>query len=476
MKTSMVKQALALIACAGMLASANLSGNPSESLAAQTSKDFTAVAKSSIPSVVAIQVKQQPKASSSVFNWDSSNDDLYQFFFGIPNPNGQSQSQPIMGQASGFVISPEGHILTNSHVVQDMSEIKVIFNDGREFPAKVVGQDPNTDVAVIKIDDSEEKLPSLPLGNSDNLEIGQWAIAIGNPFGLQATLTVGVISAKSRNNLDLANIEDFIQTDAAINRGNSGGPLLNLDGEVIGMNTAIVSNMSSGGYVGIGFAIPSNILKHVSNQIIKTGKVTRGFIGVALQNIDQNLAHSFGLKQTEGALVADVTKGSPADKAGIRQGDIIDKYNKQPVMNISALRNSIALNTPGTQIVLTILRSGKTLEIPLEIGAFPDSSSTQPAMMTGNKLGFDVQELTPETARTLGIKDEKGVVISKVDANSPAAMAGLKKGTLITSINQQKVENVDQFYEALKASPPNKPVLLLVKQGDHTRFISIKAN
>jgi serine protease Do len=465
------RQALALGVCAGMITNGSLCEAASDGLAQQAAKDFTAVAKEAIPAVVSIQVKVSRSADDHPGE-GSSNDDLFQFFFGYPSQKNQSsQHESVIGQASGFIISPDGLILTNRHVVHDATEIEVVLNDGREFPAKVIGEDPNTDVAVIKID--ANSLPYLKLANSDKLEIGQWAIAIGTPFGLQATLTVGVISATGRNNLDLANIEDFIQTDAAINRGNSGGPLLDLDGNVVGMNTAIVSNMDSGGYMGIGFSIPSSILKHVSDQLIKFGRVSRGFIGVTLQAIDQNLAHAFSLKHTEGALVADVTKGSPAEKAGIKQGDVIEKYNNQSIANISALRNSIALNTPGTKISLSILRNGRIMEIPMEIGVFP-SSTPQPVVVTGNKLGFEVQDLTPDVARNLNVSDEKGVVISKVDPNSLAGWAGLKKGAVITGINQQKIANVDEFNAILKTAPANKPVLLLVKQGDITRFISLR--
>jgi serine protease Do len=440
----------------------------------QISNDFTAVAKKAIPPVVSIKVKSVEEKNQSISDdsMDSFGDDfLRQFFFGIPRQN--TPPQPTLGQASGFLVSPEGYILTNAHVVNNATEITVTLTDGREFAGKIIGQDPSTDVAVIKIDG--EKLPFLELADSEDLEVGQWAIAVGNPLGLQASLTVGVVSAKSRNNLDLANVEDFIQTDAAINRGNSGGPLLDIQGNVLGMNTAIVSNAGTGGYMGIGFAIPSNILKNVMDQIIQTGSVERGFMGVILQGIDKDLAQAFGVPQGKGALIAEVSKGSPAEKAGIKQGDIIQNYNKIPVQNIGALRNAVALLKPGTPITLTILREGKSMDISVEIGSYP-RSTPKAASLSGNQLGFEVQDLTPETAKTLGIKEEAGVVITKVEPGSVAAWAGLKKGTLILSINQAKVSDVNQFHTALENLPPGKPVILLVKQGDITRFLSLKVN
>lgn len=461
---------VAFCTCITMVYGSYLSSLPSDSLAQQTSKDFTAVAKSAIPAVVSIQVKSSGKSSGFQFDSDEENpfgDELFRFFF---SPKGQSQTpRASVGQASGFIIKPDGYVLTNSHVVQDASEIKVILNDGREFVGKLVGNDSNTDVALVKIDAKD--LPYLQLGNSDDVEIGQWDIAIGTPFGLQATLTVGVVSAKGRNNLELANIEDFIQTDAAINRGNSGGPLLNLDGKVIGMNTAIVSNSGSG-YMGIGFAIPSNILKHITEQLISGGAVTRGFIGVTLQNVDQDLAHAFGLKQVGGAVIADLSKGSPAEIAGVKQGDIIQFYNKIPVTNIAMLRNAIALMSPGSKIVLSILRNGSPLEIPIVIGAYP-ANSPQTALSNKNKFGFEVQAMTKEQTQSLG--GEEGVVISKIEAGSPAAWAGLKKGAIILGVNQKKISSVEQFNTLIRETAASKPVLFLIKQGDSMRFVSIRA-
>lgn len=444
--------------------------------------DFTKVAKEAIPAVVTINVKINSKQKGSFLNpWGFSEDDLrdtfgsdfFKRFFKIPKEDLEETAK-----ASGFVVSPDGHILTNSHVVKDASSITVSLNDGREFTGTLLGQDPNTDVALIKIDAKD--LPFLTLGNSDQLQVGEWAIAIGNPLGLQASLTVGVISATGRNGLDLARIEDFIQTDAAINRGNSGGPLMTIDGKVAGMNTAIVTNMGSGGYIGIGFAIPSNILKHVMDELIATGKVSRGFVGVMLQQMDQNLAKAFNLDKAEGALVTEINKGSPAEKSGLKQGDIIIKYNKHPVTQIGAFRNAIALMKPGQRINLTVLREGKTIELPIEIGNFPGDeeheakSTTELKETKENIYGFSVQELNAELARSLGLRSEdKGVVISNVKPGTPAAWAGMKPGIIILAANQKKVESLADFNTALEASEKGRPLLLLIKQGDATRFVSL---
>lgn len=467
------KQALIVCASATMIVSGHQQLIAAESLAQQASKDFTTVAKKAIPAVVSIQVKSQSKGNASHKEQFEDSDDLFgddflQRFFSLPK---RESSQPSFGQASGFIISADGLILTNSHVVKDAFEIQVTLNDGREFSGKIMGQDPNTDIALVKIEAAQ--LPYLQLGNSDNLEIGEWVIAIGNTLGLQATLTVGVVSAKGRSNLALANVEDFIQTDAAINRGNSGGPLLNLSGEVIGMNTAIATSSGSGGYVGIGFAIPSNLIKHIMEELLATGTVTRGYIGVTLQPIDQDLAQALDLKQLGGALVANVAKDSPAEKAGLKQGDVIQSYNKLPVANIASLRNAIVLMPPGKKVNLTILRNGTTMDVAVEVGAYPTTPTQTPAT-SGNQFGFEVQELTPDLAKALGVSDEKGVVINHVEANSPAAWAGLKKGILILAVNRKEIHSIEEFNKALQDTPKDRPVLLLVKQGDMIRFISLR--
>jgi serine protease Do len=444
-----------------------------EQAAASIDNDYTHIAKVAIPAVVWIKVKGTNK---SAFGDESDdpfgffNDDFFEQFFNRQR-KGRLEPQPIIGQGSGFIVSPDGEILTNGHVVKDMSEIKVILNDGKEYDAKVIGIDTSTDIALIKIDAKD--LPYLQLGNSDNLEVGQRVAAIGNPLGLQASMTTGIVSAKGRNNLDLSHIEDYIQTDAAINRGNSGGPLLDMKAKVIGMNTAIVTNMATGGYMGIGFAIPSNLLKAVMEDLKTSGSFQRGYLGVVLQQVDEDLAQAFNLNKAKGALIAEVNKDSPAEKGGLKQGDFILKYNNIDVTNIAALRNAIALMKPGTQVTLSLLRQGMPKDIKVEVGTFPTSQPVA-ATVKENKLGIEVENLTGDIANKLGYSNDKGVVVNKVDGKGPGAWAGIKKGALILEVNQKKVSNVEEFNTALQATPEGKPVLFLIKQDNTTRYISFK--
>ena len=443
--------------------------------AEEVSRDFSSVAKRAIPSVVSIQVKAAtpPRGAPHSFEQDDPfapfNDDFFSYFFRAPRRRAVPHQEPhAVSQASGFIVSKDGYVLTNNHVVEGGGQLTVMLNDGREFHAAVIGQDPNTDLAVIKIDG--DNFPYLPLGNSETLQVGQWVVAIGTPLGLQASLTVGVVSAKGRSNLDIAHIEDFIQTDAAINRGNSGGPLLNLEGEVVGINTAIVSNM--GGYMGIGFAIPSNIAQHVMDALIKEGSISRGFLGITLQAVNQDLAQAFDLKKVEGALVTEVVAGSPAERGGLKQGDIILSYNDHPIPTISTLRNAISLMKPGTAITLQVLRDGTTHSVTVDVSLHPDSQVTDSS--GDNRFGIEVESITTEIAKNLGLIDDSGVIVSRVKANSPAAWVGIKRGALIIEINKQKVASAQEFYQYLRSAAPNKPIVLLIKQDEMTRYVSLK--
>lgn len=441
----------------------------------QASQDFIEVGKIAIPAVVFIQVRGTPsKNNNGFYPYESpyDEDDLFGKFFGIPSVKIPNQME--ITQASGFLVSPDGYILTNHHVVKGHAgaNITVRLNDGREFPGKVVGTDESTEVALLKID--AQNLPYVKLGNSDDLQVGQWVVAIGTPLGLQASLTVGVVSAKGRSNLDIARIEDFIQTDAALNRGNSGGPLLNLKGEVVGINTAIATNLAEG-YMGIGFAIPSNIAKMVMDQIRTNGTIKRGYIGVGLQDIDSNLAQSFDLSKVEGALVIEVVKDSPADKAGLKQGDIILKFNQKPVENMGSLRSFVAMQKPGTKITLSIWRDKKMQDIPVEIGtlneAIESDSNSNPV---NNSLGIEVQTLTSEFAKSVHMQDQSGVIVTKVDPTSPAAFVGIKKGAVILSVNNQKITSKEEYQKNLDATPKGKPVLLLIRQGNVLRYVAVE--
>ncbi len=432
------------------------------------SKMFTSVAKKSIPGVVFIKVEGSDESSDEERNYmDPYSDDLFQRFFGTPMK--PQRRQPQTSQGSGFFVSADGYIMTNAHVVAGASKITISFDGGKELEATLVGTDAPTDVAIIKVEGSN--FPYLALGNSDEMDIGEWVVAIGSPFQLEATLTVGVVSAKGRQNLQITDFEDFIQTDAAINPGNSGGPLLNLNGEVIGMNTAIVSK--SGGYMGIGFAIPSNMAKSIMNQIIDKGAVTRGFLGVSLQPVDKDIADAFHLDKIEGALVSEVVKDSPADKAGIKQGDIIIEYDGAPVKTLGCFRNNISFTEPGSVVKLKVIRKGQIIPIDVKLGTSTESLTA--AGVAVQKLGIEVQSLSPELRKQLGYsKGEEGIVITKVKPGSPAALAGIRPGFLILAINHKKVSTLAELDEAACMPDSRNRVLLLVKQGSITRFYSIK--
>jgi serine protease Do len=354
-------------------------------------------------------------------------------------------------------------------VVGEADTITVRLADERDFKAKVIGTDPQSDVALIKIE--ADNLPVLPLGNSDKLEVGEWVIAIGSPFELNQTVTVGVVSAKGRNRIGINDYENFIQTDAAINPGNSGGPLLNIHGEAIGMNTAIFSR--SGGYMGIGFAIPINMAKSIQQQLQKQGKVTRGWLGVVIQDMDEDLAKSFGLEKARGALISEVADKSPAAEAGLRQGDVIVEMDGTAVTDVSTLRNKVAMIAPGTKIDLLVIREGAKKTVEITIGE-------QPAELAKNgsngdeslqNMGLTLQNLTQELADQLGYSPEQGVLIAEVEAGSPAEQAGLKPGQLIEEVNKQRVHNLKDLRKVLEGVKADAKVLLYVRAGEYSQYI-----
>jgi len=449
----------------------------------QSGKAFSYVAKKVSPAVVFIQVektvKNQPMEFSSPFGKGGPfGDDFLKHFFGPSFPGQQrqfqvpQQQQRIVGQGSGFIISKDGYILTNNHVVSDADKVTVKLEDGREFIAKTIGTDPHTDVAVIKID--AKNLPVIPLGDSDKLEVGEWVVAIGNPFGLSHTLTVGVVSAKGRSSVGLADYENFIQTDAAINPGNSGGPLVDLDGRVIGMNTAIFSR--SGGYMGIGFAIPINMIKAVKKQLVKAGRVIRGYLGIVIQNMTPELAKSFGLDDHKGILVAQVSENSPAEKAGLKQGDVIVEFDGKTVEKVSPFRNNVAFKKPGSKQKITILRNGKQKTLSVTIGELPDdefSASGEPTQSL-NKLGLTVQTLTTDLAKQFGLQDTKGVLVTQVTPDTIADMAGIKAGAVILEVNRKSVSNAEEFKKIVAQSLKKGSVLLLIKEGRYSRYVVLK--
>ena len=390
----------------------------------------------------------------------------------IPKPpQGEYKSQSL---GSGVIVRTDGnvgYILTNNHVVADMDELKVILVDKREFDAEIVGTDEQTDLAVIKIEG--DNLTTAKMGDSNEIKPGQWAIAVGNPFGLTSTVSVGVISAIGRSGVGIANYENFIQTDAAINPGNSGGPLVNIKGEVIGINTAIFTR--TGGYQGIGFAIPVNMAKAVLRDLIATGRVTRGWLGVVIQDLDASLASQFGVDAVEGVLISDVQDGSPAKEAGFEVGDIVIEFNDRKMADINELRNTVAQTKVGKETKVKVLRKGKEKMLTVKIGEQPSDLFASTSLSTGNSLGMTIQDLTEELAGSMGYDGESGVLVSSVEPGSPAAQAEVKEGDLIKEVNRGKIADATEFKQALKASGKGNDILLLIRRGMHTRFVIIKS-
>jgi serine protease Do len=441
----------------------------------RSAKAFTSVVKEAKPAVVHVQVEKTVTANSYGQDNEFFNNPFFERFFGPQHRGPQQQRrQKQQGQGSGFIISKDGYILTNNHVVENADKITVTLPNEEEMEAKLIGTDPQSDVALIKIDNGND-LPVIPFGDSDALEVGEWVIAIGNPFGLNQTVTVGVVSAKGRSRVGINEYENFIQTDAAINPGNSGGPLLNIYGEVVGINSALFSR--TGGYMGIGFAIPINMVKAIEDQLHKHGKVTRGWLGVGIQDVDENLAKSFGLDEAQGILVSGVQKDSPADKGGLKQGDVILKLNGIVLKDVNDLRNRIALIIPQTKADLQVIRDGKSKTFDIVIGEQP-SDFGRTGQLNKHSLedfGLSFQELTPEIAEQLGYKDEEGILVSDVVPDSAAAEAGLKPGHLIQEINKQTVQNLKDMEKIIKNAENPKRLLLRVRSGDYSQYVVLVA-
>ena len=454
----------------------------------ETGKAFSSVARAVSPSVVFIQV--EATTDNSAGNRFSSpnggewpfDDDLFKRFFGdqfrgMPKPRAPQGQRHSVSQGSGFIFSikdglfsEKSYILTNNHVVENADNIHIKLQDGREFDASIVGTDPQSDVAVLEIKTADVK--ALSLGDSSKLEVGEWVVAIGNPFGLSHTLTVGVVSAKGRTSLGINDYENFIQTDAAINPGNSGGPLVNLDGEVIGINTAIFSR--SGGYMGVGFAIPINMAKAIASQLIEHGDVTRGYLGIVIQQLTPDLVKSFGLEQNKGILVAQVSDDSPAAKAGLKQGDVIVAFKGKPVSDVGNFRNRVSLTAPDSKAQLSVIRDGKEQTITVTIGKLSDDKLVaQSSAQSAEELGMAVQTLTPQLAEQFNTQAGEGVVVTQVKPRSIAAMAGIIPGTVIMQVNRKPVSTANEFRRAVKSSK-NKQVLLLLRKGDMQQYIVLR--
>lgn len=440
------------------------------------SKAFEQVAATTTPSVVNIKATKKAKANSNRPQMPRLPDPFFDFFGeDFLERHGGGDPVPQEGLGTGVIISAEGHILTNNHVVGDADEVEVrVHNRTEALRAEVVGTDPRSDLAVIKIKPNGLNITPAKLGDSDHLKIGEWVLAIGNPFNLDHTVTAGIVSAKGRDNLNQGQYEDFIQTDAAINPGNSGGPLVNLNGEVVGINTAIFSR--SGGYMGIGFAIPSNMAKMVSSSLIEKGKVVRGWLGVVIQPLTEELAKSFEYAGTEGALVGQVQPESPADKAGLKQGDIITEFGGTKIKNVNHLRNLVAQTSPGNKIDVVLLRGGKRETLAVKIEELPAQTAAEAKTeQTESNIGVTVDSLTPELAQRLGSKRTRGVVITNVTPGSIAAAAMLTRGDIITSVNGQEIESAKEFRRLLTDEALKKGVRLLIESNGMERFAILRS-
>ena len=380
-----------------------------------------------------------------------------------------------ISQGSGFAfavkdgfLSDKTYILTNNHVVDNAEKIKVTFKNGQEYDATITGRDPQSDIAVIEIKTGD--LPVLKFADSSKLAVGEWVVAIGNPFGLSHTLTVGVVSATGRTSVGINDYEDFIQTDAAINPGNSGGPLVNLDGEVVGINTAIFSR--SGGYMGIGFAIPINMANEIAHQLINKGAVTRGYLGIVIQSLTPELADAFDIKQDQGIIVAQVTKDSPADRSGVKQGDVIIEFAGKPVSDIGSFRNRVSLTLPGQHESMTVMRNGKKHTLSVAIGVHDyEESLAQETSESSAQAGITVKTLTPEVAQKYNTKIGEGVVVTQVRPNSIAARVGISTGTIILQVNHTPVNTANKFNMELNMASKDKSVLLLLRSDNAQRYV-----
>ena len=437
------------------------------------SKAFARVIKEVNPTVVTINSEAVVRRPVHPF----FDDDFFRRFFDFPE---QEREQIMRGLGSGVIVNPEGYILTNNHVISEADEIYVTI-DRERYKAEVVGSDPLTDLAVVKID--KKDLKAIRLGDSDALEVGEWVLAIGNPFSnvLQNTVTAGIVSAKGRSGLPIGErgragvqYQDFIQTDAAINPGNSGGALVNLRGELVGINTAIVGQAN----VGIGFAIPISMAKHVMQQLIDEGRVSRGYMGVQIQDLDENLAQSYGLDKPSGALVASVQKDSPAEKAGIKAEDIILRIDDEKIENTDQLRRIVASYAPGTRVDVVVWRDDDEKRLKIKLGELgtDQTASARPRQgdrTAAERLGMEVQNLTDRLAERLKYEGESGVLVASIERNSVADREGIREGDLITAVNRQRISNIDEFNDVIKDLKADDIVLFRLKRGDASLFAAL---
>jgi len=484
--------ATALVATAawvGGLGTSHVSAAPDEAQTALASVEalsstFANVAEKASPAVVYIQVEKDIRPAA---NWRpypgaraQGSLDLRNFFQGPAAPpfgrgeQGAPERRVPIGEGTGFLISSDGYIVTNHHVVGEADQVNVTLSDGRKFEARIVGTDPQTEIALVKVEATG--LPSLQFADSDQVRVGEWVLAIGNPFGLSHSVTSGIISARGRADVGIVDYADFIQTDAAINPGNSGGPLLNMRGEVVGVNTAILSR--TGGSNGVGFAIPVNMVKHVSGQLREHGAVSRGHLGIAIQDLTPEIASWFGVGQSRGILIAEVVEGSPAERAGLQRDDVIVGVDGQPVDDAGGFRSRIATTDAGKLLDLEIIRAGERINKQVEVGAkateIVASNKNGKEGDGGARLGVSLQPLTGDVARELGYEGSEGVVVADVVPGSPAHRAGLRPGALITEVNRKQARDPKDVQAAVKESADQGTVLLRVREGNASRYVAVK--
>lgn len=441
--------------------------------------DFTELAEKQGPAVVNISITSVVHGGGTIGFPGMPNDENLQEFLrrfgipGMPGMPGQEGGQDYKTQSlgSGFILSSDGYILTNAHVVNEADEVLVKLYDKREFKAKIIGADKRTDVALIKIDATG--LPKVTVGDPNALKVGEWVAAIGSPFGLENTMTAGIVSAKGRA-LPQENYVPFIQTDVAINPGNSGGPLFNLRGEVVGINSQIYSK--NGGSMGLSFSIPIDVAIDISNQLKANGRISRGWLGIGIQEVTKDLAESFGLKQTSGALIAGVEKNSPADKGGLEAGDIILKFDGKPITTSSDLPRVVAATKPGKVVPVEILRKGASKTLQLGVGEMPSeqpeaaATSKEPIKAESNKIGLTLRELTPQQKKKLNGKN--GLLV--IESVGAAAQAGIRRGDVILGLNNNESQSVDAFNKQINAVASGKTIAVLVQRGDSTLYVPIK--
>jgi serine protease Do len=426
------------------------------------------------PSVVNISATQKPgKSQGNQFKFEfpfgdqmpKGFEDFYDFFDRMPDSEAESTG-------SGFIIDPEGFIITNAHVIENADTVTVTLEDEEKFQAEIVGSDKNTDMALLKIN-AGRKLTALKFADSDKVRVGQWVVAIGNPFGLERTVTAGIISAKGRW-IGQGNYDDFIQTDAAINPGNSGGPLVNLDGEVVGVNTAIFSR--SGGNMGIGFAIPSRLAQDIAGQLREHGKWVRGWLGVYIQDLDEKLAAQFGLKDAKGVLITEIIANSPASGAGVKSGDVIVEFDGKKVATMKELMKIVAFTPIGKKVKMTVMRNNKPMGVTIEIGERPEDEKiaergpSESGQRKDDLLGVTVSTIDKDMAERLGVDSQEGVVVTNVKRGSPAAKAGVQPGDIIREIDRKPVADVADYKKIINNFKAGDDVLLFIIRGGHSMF------